>query len=354
MIEWGPPHNSVVECKSADNQDSLLGEAIDWVIYSEASKLPRAIRERYVQPRTITRKGRELIPTTPSPEGEWVHELWEYGQTGEFEDIESFSWDFTANPLYDESEFLRAKNFYGADNLFFREQYMGEWVFFGGLVYPLQEVHVIQPFKIPANWPVYRGIDFGHRDPFVCLWAAVGPENELYFFQEYYTREGRSMREHAMKIKAGSEGLRVVRTVGDPQARQSIEDLCHEGVSCDSANNDRQAGRMRVLEYTAITEDAPPPFPLRGQDLKKRFTRMYFFNTMKETLREMKFYRWKEGKKVEGEKEKTEGDDHACDTVRYITMERPSPFKSQIKTPSNSFMGWMNRMKRDRVMQGAR
>lgn len=313
IIEWAAPWGSIVECKSADNPDSLLGEAIDWVIYSEASKLPRQIRERYVQPRTITRKGRELVPTTPSPEGEWVKELWDIGQYRE-QGIDSFSWDYTANPLYDKSEFERARKFYGEDNLFFREQYLGEWVFFGGVVYVTRDdTHWIDPFDIPKDWPIIRGIDFGHRDPFVCLWCAVGPNNELYFFKEYYCREGKSIREHAMKIKEMSAGYKITKTVCDPESAQSIEDLCYEGIPAYAANRDRQAGRLRMLEYLNISTDVKEPFHAKVQGLQKdKWANAYYFNTMKESKQELRNYRWKERGRIEHEKEKTEGADHAC------------------------------------------
>ena len=348
------PWGSIVEGKSADNPESLLGEAVDYVIYSEAAQLARQIRERYVQPTVITKKGIEVIPTTPDQGGEWVHELVELGQRDDFEDIESFHWDITANPIYDRDEFERAKKFYGADSPVFREQYLGEWVFYGGRVFPTfsENIHIIKPFDIPKDWPVLRGIDFGSRDPFVTLWCAVGPENELYFFNEYYCREAKGMREHALHIKAESEGMRTIRTIGDPSAKQSIEDMCVEGIPTISGNNDRNAGRMRLLEYMSLSEDGVPPWPI--QNLPERYTRkkwprMYIFASMKETLREMRYYRWKESAKREGDREKTEGEDHAMDTMRYLSMERPSPFKTAPRVAANSFQGQMNRMKGDRM-----
>lgn len=348
---------SIVEGKSADNPDSLLGEAIDWVIYSEASKLPRGIRERYVRPRTITRKGRELIPTTPSPEGEWVKELWDIGQQDNDADAESFSWDYTANPLYDKSEIDYARKYYGEDSPYFREQYLGEWVFFGGLVYGAyrEEIHTIDPFDIPLSWPRYRAIDFGHRDPFVTLWMAVGPHNEVYFYQEYYCREGRSIHEHANVIKSMSFGQNITLTVGDPAAKQSIEDLNFEGVSCIAANNDRTAGRMRMLEYLMPTEDGPPPYPFQNLNIelpRKKWPRYYVFKHCTELIREFKFYRWLESRGTEHEKERTEGDDHAMDTSRYILMERPAPFQMVSRPPAMSFNGIMSNIRRQKIRQG--
>jgi len=124
--------------------------------------------------------------------------------------------------------------------------------------------------------------------------------------------------------------------VGDPAAKQQIDDLCFEGVPTISANHDRTAGRMRVLEYMQPSEDGVPPWPLRdlpAQFSRKNWPRMYIFNNLKETLREIRYFRWKEGSRTEGDKEKTEGDDHAMDVMRYVCMTRPSPYKMVFRTP---------------------
>ena len=144
-IKW--PWGSVLEGKSADRPDGLLGDAVDAVIYSEAATIPRAIRERYVAPTLNTTNGYEIIPTTPAQAAEWVHELWTLGQEGKMPEVESFSWDVTANPAYNMDEFYRARKLYGADSPVFREQYLGEWVFYAGVVYPTfnPDLHVIEP-----------------------------------------------------------------------------------------------------------------------------------------------------------------------------------------------------------------
>lgn len=344
---WG----AEVICKSSDNPAALLGDAVDLVIYSEAAQQKREIRERYVQPTIITTRGREIVPTTPDQGGDWVHELFERGERADFPDIDSFHWDVRANPTYPVEEFNRAKKFYGANHPVFREQYLGEWVFHAGRVYPTfqPDTHIIKPFNIPKDWPVIRGVDFGHRDPFVCLMCAVGPSGELYFFDEYYNREGnKSTPEHASVINGMSKGYRIRQGVGDPSAKQGMEDLAREGVSLSPANNEKAAGRMRVNEYLAANSSGTPPYPLKDMPIaeaQKKWPKLYVFDTCKETIREFKYYRWREGRAVENDKEKTEGDDHAMDVLRYIVMTRPSPFKTQSLAPAGSF---------SRIMKGAR
>ena len=39
----------------------------------------------------------------------------------------------------------------------------------------------------------------------------------------------------------------------------------------------------------------------------------------------------------EGEKERTEGDDHAMDSLRYLLMTRPSPFLAERRLKPGSF-----------------
>lgn len=350
------PWGSVVEGKTADRPDGLLGEAVNRVIYSEAAQLPRGIRERYVEPTLATTKGREIIPTTPSVHAEWVHELYTKGLEG-VPGVESFQWDVTGNPIYDLAELEYRKNLLGEDNPAFREQYLGEWVFYGGIVYPQfqQSLHIIEPFEIPPSWPRIRGIDFGDRDPFVCLWAAIGPEGELYFYREYYYRESRPTKHHAQVIKELTGDERIICTVADPSGAQSREDLSYEGICNIPANNDRMAGRMRVQEYLLPTPEGVVPFNYKDRiisETRDKWPRMYFFNTMEETLREIKYFRYKERPdkaRIEGEKERTEGEDHAMDTMRYMCMTRPSPFNIRRSAPENSFYGQMEKIKRNRM-----
>jgi hypothetical protein len=341
---------TIVEGKSADNPQSLLGEAVDAVIYSEAAQLPRAIRERYVKPTLITRRGIEIIPTTPDCMGEWVNELFEKGQAGQH-GIEAFHWDVTANPEYNIQEFNEAKAFYGENHPVFREQYLGESVFYGGRVYPnfMADTHVIEPFKIPEGWKRIRAIDFGGRDPFVCLWIAVGPNMELYLYREYYIRESPSMREHASNIKGLSSGEYISLTVGDPSEKQSIDDLCFEGIPVVPANNDRMAGRLRLMEYVLPTKDAVNPYPLKDKRVEGKQPRLFVFRDCKETIREFNYYRWVEAGKRMGEKERTEGEDHAMDALRYGVMTRPAPFHIIPKIRQNTFDGYMNRIKSQKM-----
>lgn len=69
---------SVIECKSADNPDSLVGEGLDFLVIDEAAKTKKFVWEKYLRPTLSDRQGKALFITTPEGHN-WIHELWKRG-----------------------------------------------------------------------------------------------------------------------------------------------------------------------------------------------------------------------------------------------------------------------------------
>lgn len=63
----------------------------------------------------------------------------------------------------------------------------GLWKQAEGTVYSNfnEAVHVIDPFKIPADWQRYVSIDFGYNNAFVVLWGALDGDGRLYVYREW-------------------------------------------------------------------------------------------------------------------------------------------------------------------------
>lgn len=49
-------------------------------------------------------------------------------------------------------------------------------------------VHVIEPFKIPRDWPKFRVMDWGYKTQGVVGWFALDPDENLYQFYEFNFR----------------------------------------------------------------------------------------------------------------------------------------------------------------------
>jgi len=76
-----------------------------------------------------------------------------------------------------------------------------------------------------ANLPVYRSLDFGFVNPFVCLWIQVGEDDVVRVIDEY-VRSRATIDAHAVEIKERTLGgeERVAATFCDP-AGGSVNDV---------------------------------------------------------------------------------------------------------------------------------
>ena len=174
-----------------------------------------------------------------------------------------------------------------------------------------RRVHVIEPFKIPADWERYRGIDFGFTNPFVCLWIAKDKDENWYVYREYY-RAKTGIAEHIANIKARSANKFYQGTFADPENAGDRAELRHADIPTKIARKDVARGIELVQSKLKIKENKKPS--------------LYFFKTCKNTCREMAMYQYPEGTASNNPKDvPISKDDHTCDALRYIlyTVLRP-------------------------------
>ena len=90
-----------------------------------------------------------------------------------------------------------------------------------------------------ADFRTYRAIDFGYRNPFVCLWIQITPGGAVHVLGEYI-RSHRPIIHHAAEILKRDPGP-IVMTYVDPAGRQKestsgaacTELLGAAGISCN-------------------------------------------------------------------------------------------------------------------------
>jgi hypothetical protein len=77
-------------------------------------------------------------------------------------------------------------------------------------------IHV-RPIDYDPNLPLYRSLDFGFANPFVCLWIQVDSEGVVRIIDEY-VRSRATIDAHAAELKTRSPGgeSRVIATFCDP------------------------------------------------------------------------------------------------------------------------------------------
>jgi hypothetical protein len=163
--------------------------------------------------------------------------------------------------------------------------------------------------------PVYRAIDYGFTNPFVCLWLQVDGEGTIRVFDEYSVK-GKRTEEHAQAVKAQTPGgeFCVAGTFADPAGESN------EGTSGKSeASVLRKAGievrskPSRILEGIESIRAA-----LRSGDGKSR---LVIDSKCKVLIKSMRCYHYPKANSKGALSELPEKDgihDHAIDALRYF------------------------------------
>ncbi len=310
IFPWG----AEVSTKSAENPDSLLGEELDWLILSEASRIPEKIFDMYLRARLGSRKGRVVIPTTPFGYN-WVYKRFYLPAIEGDKDYWAKIVSVKENPLFSREEYQKAKKELPED--IFREQYDGEFVAQVGLIYKRfrRELNVIEPFRIPGSWSRYIAIDPHPSTPCAVLWMAIDPQGTCFIYDELFIPDLTipEVAEH-IKGKEKETGGPAKRRVIDPRAKY-IDKLRGQtasvqmqfrrcGIHCVEGNSKFESGYYKINELLT-------PHEVYGQkDVLK--PRLFVFKTCKETIFEFETCNWE-----------NEKDNHMLDCCKYIINDNP-------------------------------
>lgn len=139
-----------------------------------------------------------------------------------------------------------------------------------------KSTHVIAPFPIPPNWPVYHGIDPHDSRPHLSGWFTQDESGNIYHFAESpgekwdHCRGGVSVAAVCEQWRAIEEPFRlqVVARVGDPMRLKATkatqkrvtnfhQEFAAEGFNFELANNSISVGLSRIRE--ALQHDPRNP-----------------------------------------------------------------------------------------------
>lgn len=101
-------NNSVIECRSAERYENMRGDGPSFVVFDEASKIPKAAWTEVVRPALADKQGKAIFISTPWGR-DWFWELYMRGQDKEFPDWWSKSFPTTANPFVPVAEVEEAR-----------------------------------------------------------------------------------------------------------------------------------------------------------------------------------------------------------------------------------------------------
>lgn len=211
----------------------------------------------------------------------------------------------------------------------------GDWDSFSGQVFTEWKndpahyddrlyTHVIRPFRVPDDWIIWRGFDWGFSRPFSVGWYAVDHDRRLYRIRELYGCTGTPNKgvqweptrvaQEIRRIEADDPNLRGkhIYGVADPaiwgsDGTESIASLMErQRVYFERGDHARMDGKMQVHHRLAFGEDGRPM--------------LYVFDTCKHFIRTVPNLVYDE---TDVEDIDTDGEDHIYDELRYVCMRNP-------------------------------
>ena len=215
----------------------------------------------------------------------------------------------------------------------------GDWDSFSGQVFTewrndsahyfdRKNTHVIEPFRIPSQWRIWRGLDWGYSRPFSVGWYAVDHDRRLYRIREYYGCTGTpnqgvrlepsEVAREIKRIESEDPNLRgrTIYGVADPaiwgsDGTESIATLMErEGVYFGKGDHARIDGKMQVHHRLAFDSEGVPM--------------LYVFSTCKHFIRTVPNLVYDESNVEDID---SDGEDHIYDELRYVCMENPTTFR---------------------------
>jgi phage terminase large subunit len=132
----------------------------------------------------------------------------------------------------------------------------GDWDIFEGQYFTefRKDIHVIEPFVIPADWRRYMTLDYG-LDMLACYWIALSPDNQAIIYKELY--QPNLIISDAAKAILEVENEEVYMRLAPPDlwnrrqdTGKSAAQIFHEnGVTLVESKNDRVQGWYCLKEW---------------------------------------------------------------------------------------------------------
>lgn len=316
------PWGTRVEVRSADHPDSLVGDALDGVIMSEAAKHKQETWERFVRPALADRRGFADFPTTP--EGfNWLYDVWAFGQNPDIPQYASWKFPSWENPkVYpggrNDPEIKLLEKTTAVE--WFAQEIGADFSSFVGKIFPeWEETKHVRKHVFRPDWPNFITFDWGYTNPLAAIEFQISPDDKVYVWREHYLPYT-TVEQHVRILKAREQpdGYHLDMAFGDaadPEAAMVVSTSLIPCLAMPEAKTnwrqgidlirsfmrDRETGRV-IDEYG--TPESEPAF--------------YVDHECVNLIRELNNYRAKEP--VRGQNVPEMGhkmQDHAIDALRY-------------------------------------
>jgi hypothetical protein len=342
----------IIHAKSAQYPQTLVGEGLSGVVFSEAAKLKPSVWIKYIRPTLADFGGWTYFGSTPEGRN-WFYDLWEQGQDPDRTDWVSWRAPAWINPyvypagvkqlMLDSAKRARRNGrlpewikrvehqpndrglppspvgidpeiwslFLDQSTEMFNQEIEALFNEFAGRVFKDfdEEIHVTEQ-EFNPTWATYAASDYGFTNPFVWLLIQVDPHRErIHILNEYY-EVGKTTGEAVAEIRGRGLVPSTLREFfpdpAEPDRTREISNLLQlqAGRNTGIPLNDRLEWIRRFLKPTVSGEP--------GLTIHRR---------CKSTIRDMGQYKYPETAEVAAEKGRSapelpqKKDDHAPEAL---------------------------------------
>lgn len=310
-----------VHTKSAKLPTTLVGEALEGVIFAEAAKVKPIVWPKFIRPMLADYRGWAQFTSTPEGKN-WFYDMWKRGQDPsqpEYWSIKAPSW--SNNILFpggrNDPEILSLEAGMSAEK--FKQEIGADFTEFVGRVYKEfdEEINVVDCLYDP-RLPLYIAADYGYTNPNVLLFIQVGYWGDVYVIAEYYQRQrtaeemAREVLDHPRLGPLARAATLLYPDPEDPSATAVLADKLH-------VKPQGNTGGLLSTRIELIRKHLKPQ-PLELEDgHPEKLPKLWFDRSCPNTIKDMLDYRYPETKDESSTVERPENplkaDDHGPEAL---------------------------------------
>ncbi len=302
--------NALIEFKSGENPERLVGVKLRGAWIDEAARCRRAVWV-YVRQRLTDYSGWCLFSTTPLGRNWYYEEICRRGDPSDtlydpaYFNVHCRSVD---NPHIPAEEIEAARR--QLPPRYFQRDYEASLDAFHGQVYDGfdRTTHLlVEGSPLPVFHRVEAGLDFGFTNPVCLLVGGITHDDSIILVDEVY--QSGLLPEQLIEIvveKTRQWNISLVHA--DPEDPSSIEQLRQAGVPVVAARKDILTGIRQVATVLNMHPTTLQP-------------RLHISPVCRNLINEISTYRWMENRDGKtADRPAPNQNDHACDALRYLVM----------------------------------
>ena len=313
----------VIEGKSADHPEGMLGRGLHGAIFEEAPATQSRIWYQYVQPALADHHGWALFVGSPRGRGNWFYELREESKGDP-------AWSFRCSPSWENGTvfpggpsdpwLVAARERYARAGMLalYEQEYGGSFAHLQGRVWaawdPERHIRPLDECRAGvAEWRI--ACDWGLRT--TAMLVVGRTESGGYRVVDEVYRHGMLPDERRAEALRLAKQYGIRRGWGDPADPTSNEMLNEAGLAVSPAFNDVDAGILAVAGKF-------------GEDDGIKIAA----GACPNLCREVENWTWRESTSAREIQEPVKKDDHACDALRYGVASWERLFGEQQVVPT--------------------